>query len=152
MTYSNWHNCCRYINFFFLKLKMYNLFDSYDDIWISIWTNIEAGVPLTDYKRIGGSAVGGSIGWNLPRLFSTDRFDPAARPSEQILAIISVAIKNYLRSSDKSLTWQTTADYLQILFSPDASSRTGRFFIRFSIWTSDPPISRPMWRQLKYSI
>ena len=44
----------------------------------------KAGVPLTDYKRIGGSAVGGSIGCYLLRLFSTDRFDPTARPSDQI--------------------------------------------------------------------
>ena len=44
----------------------------------------KAGVPLNDYKRIGGSAVGGSIGWILLRLFSTDRFDPTAQPSDQI--------------------------------------------------------------------
>ena len=54
------------------------------------------------------------------------------------------AIENYLWSSDQSLTWQTTADYHRLSFSPVASSPTARFFIRFSIQPSDPPISRPM--------
>ena len=31
---------------------------------------------------------------------------------------LTVAIKNYLRSSDQSLIWQTTADYLRLLFPP----------------------------------
>ena len=44
----------------------------------------KAGVPLTDYKRVGGSTVGASIGRNLLRLFFIDRFDPTARPSDQI--------------------------------------------------------------------
>ena len=50
---------------------------------------------------------------------------------------LTLAIKNSLRSSDQSLTWQTTADYLRLLFSPDASSPTARFFIRFFIRSSD---------------
>ena len=58
---------------------------------------------------------------------------------------LTLAIENYLRSSDQSLTWQTTTDYLQLLFSSD----TARFFIRFSIRPSDPPISRVMGRRLK---
>ena len=41
-------------------------------------------VPLTDYKRIGGSAFSGSSVWNLLRLFSPDRFDPIARLLGQI--------------------------------------------------------------------
>ena len=71
----------------------------------------KAGVLLTDYNRMGGSAVGGSI------RFSSDRFDPTARPSDQILAIISVAMEKYLRSSDQSLTCQTTADHSDYQFS-----------------------------------
>ena len=61
---------------------------------------------------------------------------------------LTLAIENYLRSSDQSLTWQTTADYLRLLFPPDASSPTARFFIRFFIRPSDPPISRAMGRRL----
>ena len=44
----------------------------------------KAGVPLTHYKRVGGSAVGGSIGWNLLRSFFTDRFNPTTQLSDQI--------------------------------------------------------------------
>ena len=50
---------------------------------------------------------------------------------------LTVAIENDLRSWDPSLTWQTTADYLQLLFSPYASSPTAWFSIRFSIRSSD---------------
>ena len=61
---------------------------------------------------------------------------------------LTLAIENYLRSSDQSLTRQTTTDYLRPLFSSDASSPTARIFIRFSIRPSDPPISRAMGRRL----
>ena len=46
----------------------------------------KAGVPLTDYNRIRGSAVGGLIEWNLFRLFSTDRFDPTAWSLDQSIS------------------------------------------------------------------
>ena len=77
-------------------------------------------------RRVGSW---GSIGWNLLRLFSTDRFDPAARPLDQIFAInLRVAIVNYLWSSDPSLICQTTTSQLRLLFSPDTSSSTGPIF------------------------
>ena len=62
---------------------------------------------------------------------------------------LTLAFENYLWWSDHSLTLQTTADYLRLLFFPDASSPTTRFFIRFSIQPSDPPISRAMGRRLR---
>ena len=105
----------------------------------------KAGVPLTDYKRIGGPVDGGLIRSNLLQLFSTDRFDPIARPSDQITAL---AIENYLQSWDQSLTWQTTADYPQLSFSSNSISPTAQFFIRFSTGPSDPLIIRAMGRRL----
>ena len=94
----------------------------------------KAGVPLTDYKRIGRVR-----GWWFDRmkfapiifLRSFRSHCPTVGPN------LTLAIENYLRSSDQSLTLQTTTDYLRLLFSPDASSPTARFFIRFSIRSSD---------------
>ena len=86
----------------------------------------KSGVPLTDYKRVGGSAVGGSIGWNLLRLFSTDRFDPIARPSDQISHW-----QSKITSDRRTKVWHgrlplITSDYYfsptQVLPLPDFSS------------------------------
>ena len=62
---------------------------------------------------------------------STDRFDPTVWPNSR--DNLTVAIENYLWSSDQRLTCQTTAVNLRLLFYSDASSPTDRFFIRFSI-------------------
>ena len=66
---------------------------------------------------------------------STDRFDPTVWPNSR--DNLTVAIENYLWSSDQRLTCQTTAVHLRLLFSSDASSPTDRFFIRFSTQSSN---------------
>ena len=96
----------------------------------------DVGVPLTDYKRIGGFAVGGSIGWKLLRLFSTDRFDSTARPSDQISQW-----QSKITSDRRTKVWHVrlppiTSDYYftptQVLPLPDFSSD----------FSSDPSILR----------
>ena len=89
---------------------------------------------MTDYKRVGGFAVGGSIGWNFLRLFSTDRFDPTARPSDQISHW-----QSKITSDLRTKVWHgrlppITSDYYfpptQVLPLPDFSSD----------FSPDPPI------------
>ena len=103
----------------------------------------KAGVPLTDYKRSGGSAVSGAIWWNLLRLFPTDRFDPTARPSDQISHW-----QSKITSDRQTKFWHgrlplITSDYYfpltQVLPLPDFSSN----------FSSDPPISRAMGHRLQ---
>ena len=68
----------------------------------------------------------------------------------------SMTVINYLRSSEPSLTHQTTADHLRISFSPDTSSSTGPIFHPIfhpplrSVRQWDAGFSHRFWKVYKY--
>ena len=87
----------------------------------AIRCQLKAGVPLSDCRWFNRMKF-------APIIFlrSFRSHCPTVGPN------FTLAIENYLRSSDQSLTWQTTTNYLRLLFSSDASSPTARWDAGFT--------------------